>query len=218
MKPKIIPKQEIIPSYDANAIAIKHIQYYPYEGTYSEDEITPVLISNILKEIPDGIEIYLFLDPDGEDDWLEVNCDGKWIAIWFWGDLGENTYFSYNPAFVDTAGQVSKMDFSDKSIYTDLKSGGQSPIAKIHALTDIETGIKAVEYFIRTGAFYPGIDWLHEYIQLCLLSSAAKYTPEGGIDIGLHLARETVTMQGVYIKATSSLGQGSMVSIFLPRR
>ena len=56
------------------------------------------------------------------------------------------------------------MDFSDKSIYTDLKSGGQSPIAKIHALTDIETGIKAVEYFIRTGAFYPGIDWLHEYI------------------------------------------------------
>ena len=67
MEPKIIPKQEIIPSYDANAIAIKHIEYYPYGGTYSEDEITPVLISNILKEIPDGIEIYLFLDPDGED-------------------------------------------------------------------------------------------------------------------------------------------------------
>ena len=29
-------------------------------------------------------------------------------------------------------------------------------------LADIELGVKAVEYFIRTGEFYPGIDWLHE--------------------------------------------------------
>ena len=162
MKPKIIPKQEIIPSYDANAIAIKHIEYYPYGGTYSEDEITPVLISNILKEIPDGIEIYLFLDPDGEDDWLEVNCDGKWIALGFSGDFGQNNYYSYNPAFADTADQINKAAFEDKSIWTDLESGGQSPIPKIHAITDIELGVKAVEYFIRTGEFYPGIDWLHE--------------------------------------------------------
>ena len=35
-------------------------------------------------------------------------------------------------------------------------------IPKIHAITDIELGVKAVEYFIRTGEFYPGIDWLHE--------------------------------------------------------
>ncbi len=162
MKPKIIPKQEIIPSYDANAIAIKHIEYYPYGETYSEDEITPVLISNILKEIPDGIEIYLFLDPDGEDDWLEVNCDGEWISLGFSGDSGQNYYCSYNPAFADTADQIDKADFSDKSIYTDLESGGQSPIPKIQAITDIEAGVKAVEYFIRTGALYPGIEWIHE--------------------------------------------------------
>lgn len=162
MKPKIIPKQEIIPSYDANAIAIKHIEYYPYGGTYSEDEITPVLISNILKEIPDGIEIYLFLDPDGEDDWLEVNCDGEWISLGFSGDSGQDCYCSYNPAFADTADQIDKADFSDKSIYTDLESGGQSPIPKIQAITDIEAGVKAVEYFIRTGALYPGIEWIHE--------------------------------------------------------
>lgn len=162
MKPKIIPKQEIIPSYDANAIAIKHIEYYPYGGTYSEDEITPVLISNILKEIPDGIDIYLFLDPDGEDDWLEVNCDGEWISLGFSGDSGQDYYCSYNPAFADTADQIDKADFSDKSIYTDLESGGQSPIPKIQAITDIEAGVKAVEYFIRTGALYPGIEWIHE--------------------------------------------------------
>ena len=203
MKSQMIPKQAYIPPFDSQAIKVQHIEQ---------------VIAEVLKKIPSGINIYLFLDPCGEDNWLEVNCDGKWIAIWFWGDLGENTYFSYNPAFVDTAGQVSKMDFSDKSIYTDLKSGGQSPIAKIHALTDIETGIKAVEYFIRTGAFYPGIDWLHEYIQLCLLSSAAKYTPEGGIGIGLYLVREMVTMQGGYIKVSSAVGYGSVFSVFLPRR
>ena len=165
MELQIISRQDNIPPFAPQAIKVQQIEYFdPPHKAYNGTEITEKIIEKVLKEISDGINIYLYLDPDGEDNWLEVNCDGKWIAIWFWGDLGENTYFSYNPAFVDTAGQVSKMDFSDKSIYTDLKSGGQSPIAKIHALTDIETGIKAVEYFIRTGAFYPGIDWLHEYI------------------------------------------------------
>ena len=165
MKSQMLPKQAYIPPFDSQAIKVQHIEYFdPLYQEYHGEKITEQVIAEVLKKIPSGINIYLFLDPCGEDNWLEVNCDGKWIAIWFWGDLGENTYFSYNPAFVDTAGQVSKMDFSDKSIYTDLKSGGQSPIAKIHALTDIETGIKAVEYFIRTGAFYPGIDWLQEYI------------------------------------------------------
>lgn len=27
---------------------------------------------------------------------------------------------------------------------------------------DIEEGVKAVEYFIRTGKLYPGIDWAHQ--------------------------------------------------------
>ncbi|RKI67805.1 sensor histidine kinase [bacterium 1xD42-67] len=39
-----------------------------------------------------------------------------------------------------------------------------------------------------------------------------------GIGIGLYLAREIVTMQGGYIKVTSSPGHGSTFSVFLPRR
>jgi len=27
----------------------------------------------------------------------------------------------------------------------------------------MEAGVKAVEYFIRTGELYPGIDWVHEF-------------------------------------------------------
>lgn len=37
-----------------------------------------------------------------------------------------------------------------------------------------------------------------------------------GIGIGLYLAREIVTMQGGYIKVTSTVGRGSTFSVFLP--
>jgi len=40
-----------------------------------------------------------------------------------------------------------------------VQSGGQSPVEKYLALTNMEAGVKAVEYFIRTGKLYPGIDW-----------------------------------------------------------
>ena len=43
-----------------------------------------------------------------------------------------------------------------------VQSGGQSPIEKYLALTNMEVGVKAVEYFIRTGKLYPGIDWAEQ--------------------------------------------------------
>lgn len=39
-----------------------------------------------------------------------------------------------------------------------------------------------------------------------------------GIGIGLFLAREIITMQGGYIQVTSSVGHGSVFSVFLPRK
>ena len=39
-----------------------------------------------------------------------------------------------------------------------------------------------------------------------------------GIGIGLYLAREIITMQGGYIKVTSTVGSGSAFSVFLPRK
>lgn len=163
MEFQIIPKQDNIPPFDSQAIKVQHIEYFdpPYK-TYDGEEITEKIIAEVLKKISGGINIYLYLDPDGEDNWLEVNCDGEWISLGFSGDFGQNNYYSYNPDFADTADQISKADFSDKSIFTDLVSGGQSPIPKIQALTDIETGVKAVEYFIRTGGFYPGIGWMRQ--------------------------------------------------------
>lgn len=165
----IIPKQKIIPSFDASAIAIKHIEYYPYGRTYKEDEITPNLISKILKRIPKGIGVYLSLNPDGECDWLEVVSDGKWLFLDYCFEYVESTkdgnivrvgnYYSCNPNFVNTIEQIGEASFSNENIYTLINSGGQTPIPKIHAITDMIAGVRAVEYFVWTGKLYPGIDW-----------------------------------------------------------
>ena len=150
MELQIIPKQDTIPAFDAKAIQLRHIEYYPSDRVYEEHEITEAVISKIRKQIPCGINVYLSLDPYGEDDWLEVNCDGEWLFLGYCFNGGCNIYYSYNA------------DFAETEEWSPLESGGQSPIEKYLALKDIETGTKAVEYFIRTGQLYPGIAWAQQ--------------------------------------------------------
>lgn len=146
MKVKIIPKQDNIPAFNEKAIMLQHIDYYDWSNTsYDGDEITEEIVAKVLKEIPNGIDIYLSLIPDGEDDWLEVNCNGEWLALGFTSD--NEGYSSWNP------------EYAGVEELAPVQSGGQSPIEKCFALTDIELGVKAVEYFIRTGKLYPCIDW-----------------------------------------------------------
>ncbi len=145
MELQIIPKQDYIPEFDNQAIQVQYMEFG--RKNYSSDKITENLISKFLKQIPSGMDAILYLDPDGEDNWMEVLCDGEWLALGFSGDFGENNYYSYNPAF------------AGKPDMTKLKSGGQSPVEKMLAIQDVEAGVRAVEYFIRTGGFYPGIDW-----------------------------------------------------------
>ena len=165
MELKIISKKAEIPAFDPKAIKLQHISYfdYPY-NEYEGEEITEAVIAEVLRKIPSGLNIYLSLVPDGEDSWLEINCDGEWLSIWYWSQDGEDNYFLYNPSFADTADRIKEVDF-DETIHTPLNSGGQTPIHKLNAITDIEIGVKAAEYFIRTGEFYPGIDWLHEFVR-----------------------------------------------------
>lgn len=167
MSLEITPKSDVIPSFDSNMVAVTHIEYYPYGDTYDKEDITPDLISRILEEIPQGIGCFLFLDPDGECDWLEVVSDGEWL---FLGYCFENTetggfdnFFSCNPDFANTFDRIREMEYSDKSIWTSIRSGGQTPIPKLHAITNMDAGVKAVEYFIRTGKRYPGIDWTQRF-------------------------------------------------------
>ena len=145
MELEIIPKQDTVPVFDPKAIQVQYMEYG--RKSYSGDEITEELISKFLKQIPSGMDAILYLDPDGEDNWMEVLCDGEWLALGFCGDFGQNNYYSYNPAF------------AGKPDMTKLKSGGQSPVEKMLALQDIEAGVRAVEYFIRTGELDLRIDW-----------------------------------------------------------
>lgn len=164
MEYQVALRRESIPDFDKQAIKLQHITYFdsPY-SEYEGEEITEDVIAGVLNKIPEGINIYLSLVAYGEDDWLEVNCDGQWLALGYSSQGGQDNYYSYNAAFADTAERIMEADFSDEAVYSPLESGGQSPIPKIQAITDIEAGVRAVEYFIRTGRLYPGIDWLHEF-------------------------------------------------------
>lgn len=166
MKLQIIPRQDTIPSFDPNALAVKHIEYYPFGDIYTDDEITPEVISKILAEIPEGTGVYFFLDSDGEADFLEVVSDGKWLSLGCSFEDPENggftCYYSYNDAFADTVDAISPANFSNENIYAPIVSGGQSPIPKIQTITDMELGVKAVEYFIHTGTCYPGMEWIKD--------------------------------------------------------
>ena len=148
MELQVIPKKEIIPAFDTQTIKIQHIEYEDASyHDYEREEITEEVIAELLKRIPVELNVYLSLVPYGEDDWLEVISNGEWLALGYSSDNGQNNYYSYNS------------DFANTEEMSPLISGGQSPIEKYLAIKDIEAGIKAVEYFIRTGELYPGIDW-----------------------------------------------------------
>ncbi len=96
---EIISKQEVIPAFDTNAVAVKHIAYYPsYDGTYDEPQITSKLIAETLKKIPHGINVTLLLDPYGECDFMEVLSDGKWLSLCccFHRNGKWQNYYTYN--------------------------------------------------------------------------------------------------------------------------
>lgn len=149
---EIIPRQDAALEFDSTEIKIKHIEYLgesPLEDVFEfeGDEITEKVISELLGQIMSGTCVYLSLTPNCEDNWLEVVSDDTWLALGYSSNSGQENYYSYNP------------DFEGIEEMTPLLSEGQSPIEKYLALTDKEAGLKAVEYFIRTGELSHNIDW-----------------------------------------------------------
>ena len=89
-----LPKQDTIPPFDPHAIAVKYLEY---DDSYDEEEITEDLIAQLLQQIPEGIELVLYLDADGEDDMMEVLCDGTWLALGFSHDFGQENFSATIP-------------------------------------------------------------------------------------------------------------------------
>ena len=150
MELQIIPKQDAVPTFDTKAIKIRYIEYAEYNplgNVIGGDNITEEVISELLERILSGTAVYLSLTPNGEDDWLEVLSDDTWLALGYSSNGGQENYYSYNP------------EFACSEELTPLLSGGQSVVEKYLALTDKQAGLKAVEYFIRTGELCSNIDW-----------------------------------------------------------
>lgn len=143
MQFSLIPKQEDVPSFDPSAVKVQYIE------RFGAGELTAEKALELLKKRPFTAQWYLFPDPEGEGEFLEVLCDGTWLALG-WSDGGQENIYSYNP------------DFAGVKEPTGLRSGGQTPVEKELALTDIAAGVKAVEFFIRTGERWPGIDWARQ--------------------------------------------------------
>ncbi len=123
MKVKIIPKQENIPDFDTKEIQIKHIDYYdPPYSSYEADEITEEVISKILEEIPQGLNIYLYLDPYGEVEMFEVNCDGEWLAISFSSHGGTEAKGADGEQTMGIERLKSKIE-EQQAVYQALKAG-----------------------------------------------------------------------------------------------
>ena len=147
MELQIIPKQNTPLDFDPKAIAIQYIEYSTTGETIEGSAITEEVISELLSKILTGTAVYLSLLPQCEDNWMEAVSDGTWLALGYSSDCGQDNYYSYNP------------DFEGTEELSPLLSEGQSVVEKYLALTDMQAGQKAVEYFIRTGRLSPNIDW-----------------------------------------------------------
>lgn len=149
---EIIPKQDAALDFEPKEIKIQYIEYADaadrrYGDIIEGDDITEEVIAELFEQVLSGTSVYLSLIPHGEDDWMEVISDDTWIALGYSSNCGQDNYYSYNP------------DFEGTEEMTPLLSGGQSEIEKYLALTDKQAGLKAVEYFIRTGKLSHNIDW-----------------------------------------------------------
>ena len=77
-----IPKQPCTKLPDTGAIKIQHLSFYlAVQAPVTGKQITEAVIADLLEQIPKGINVYLSLDPNGEENWMEVLCDGTWLAL-----------------------------------------------------------------------------------------------------------------------------------------
>lgn len=96
--------------------------------------------------------IYLSQDPYLEEDYMQIEMDLGLIMIQYVKNVGlkeECFYSSFDPDYLDSK-EESPRECSD----------GQSVILMRYTMHSPELAAKCVEYFVRTGKLYSGMDWL----------------------------------------------------------
>ena len=96
-------------------------------------------------------ELYLSLNPFGEEDSMEVDVAEGWAALSYEDTDTGVWYAIYNPEYAGVEEDAPPL------------GGGQSPIPMMHAIQDLELAAVCVEYFIKQGRLYPGAPWAKYY-------------------------------------------------------
>ncbi len=131
-----------------------YIKYIVSGVDYNTDEITEENLKEFIYKIRNGDNLgyYLSQDPDLEDSYMLIETDDGDICLQYVEHLGtseECFYSSFDPEYLESD-EESSMECSD----------GQSIILKRYIMRDFELAAKCVEYFVRTGKLYSGMDWL----------------------------------------------------------
>lgn len=117
-------------------------------------EVTEAVVRKILKNVRKGVyqHLYLALDPGGESTFLQMAAGGGCIAL----SIGEErcqenrvswtVYQSYDPRYSVSA-EAAPIRW------------GQDVFLKRYTIQDPALALRGIEWFIRTGTPYPGMDW-----------------------------------------------------------
>ena len=155
---KCINHQEFIPKSEhpeemPNAIAIKYYICWPEDAK----EITSDSLQLILKNLRSGEweSIFLANDDSLEENFMQLESGNGLYAVQFLkdnaGGVGEDAawFSTYDAEYLD----------SDEE--TDIEcSDGQSIILRKYTTADVDSVMASIEYFIRTGKLWNGIQWM----------------------------------------------------------
>ena len=146
---QIICKKEVPEIIPSNIC----IRYAAQTCTLSNGmKISEATIKEILENIQNGTyrSLYLSLDEDGEGGYLQMESGEDDIFLQICADFEGTVWYScFDPDYID----------SDEESPI-IPSDGQSIIIKKYTMHDLSLAVKCVEWYIRTGSPYPGMDWI----------------------------------------------------------
>ena len=151
---EIIPKKELKKNGNTD-ICIRFAS--KAFNTNEKNQITDISekgIQEIIKNVYNGDykSLCLSLDPDGETDggrYFIMESDSTWISLEIVDEINKVCYSSFNTDYMDSE-EESPIKCSD----------GQSVILKKYTMHNRKLAAECVEWFIRTGRHYPGMEWL----------------------------------------------------------
>lgn len=98
-------------------------------------------------------EFSLSFEPWCEGHYLTADIACGWAAVRYEDNDDNICYTSYNP------------DYDTVETLAPVEIGGQTPVAKMWALTDMEEVARIVRHFLETGQLAPGSKWLTDTAQ-----------------------------------------------------